>query len=263
MLKAEKVLVLLTMVAAGSGWSAPSAAEARSPTVLVMNVSPGSWGLCCNQFPGAQNPGTYFDALFSHLGYTDRVDFKEVTDVNLFAAEVFSGEWDIFVVSYHGWRDSPELVAWIDQNKAALESWIREGHGVVSTGGRDPQDLSLVETVGLDGALVSDGVAGSGVCCVSMLPGTALSEGMGATLDASSSGDPTLFGAGQSYDRGSLPAGVEVAAVSTTDANIAAIVFGELGEGAYVLSGSTEITNLPMISAISACTLATATRTAR
>ena len=189
--------------------------------------------------------GTYFDALFKHLGYKDGVDFKEIkNDVDKFDKKLFGGNWDIFVVSYHGLRDSPELQAWVDKNKDKIEQWLRDGHGVVSTGGRDHQDVPLVEILGLGGALVPTGIGAQ--CCVKIIPNTPLTKGMAEKLDTSKSGDPTFFGDGQTYDRGKLPKGVEVAAVSPASDKIVAIAFGRFGSGGFVLSGSAEITNLDM-----------------
>lgn len=247
MLKVKAFFVLLTVIALGVAWSFPFTVQAaREPTVLVINTTPGQWGLCCGSFAAAKNKGAYFDALFKHLGYKDGVDFKEIkNDVNQFDKELFSGNWDIFIVSYHGWRDSPELQAWVDKNKDKIEQWFRDGHGVVSTGGRDAEDVPLVKIFGLDKALVAGGAADK--CCIKIVPNTPLTKGMAEKLDTSKSGDPTFFGDGSfiGYDKGKLPKDVEVAAVSPVDGK-PVIVYGRFGRGGYVLSGSAEITNLDM-----------------
>lgn len=248
MLRGKVRFALLTIVALGISWSLPlSVQAARKPTVLVINIGPDKWGLCCASFAAAKNPGTYFNALFKHLGYTDGVDFKEVQQsVNKFDSELFSGKWDIFVVSYHGWRDSPELQAWVDKNKDKIEKWIRDGHGVVSTGCRDDQDIPLVRIFGLGGVLVPGNAPNK--CCIKVVPNTPLTKGMADKIDTSKSGDATFFGDGNflGYDKKKLPKDVGVAAVSLDDDNVAVIAFGRLGRGGYVLSGSAEITNLDM-----------------
>lgn len=247
MLRLKVSFGLLMIVALGVAWSLPlSVQAARKPTVLVANLSPDKWGLCCASFGAAKNPGTYFNALFKHLGYTEKVDFKEETSVNKFDSELFSGKWDIFVVSYHAWRDSPDLQAWVDKNKDKIEKLIRDGHGVVSTGCRDDQDIPLVRIIGLGGALAPGNAPNK--CCIKMLPNTPLSKGMAEKLDTSKSGDPTFFGDGNflGYDKGKLPKDAGVAAVSPDDDKVAVIAFGRLGRGGYVLSGSAEITNLDM-----------------
>jgi len=126
---------------------------------------------------------------------------------------------------------------------SAFGSWIRNGHGVVSTGGRDPEDIPLVEIFGLDKALVPTGIAGQ--CCVEVVPDTQLTKEMGKKIDASKSGSPTLFGDGQAYDKEKLPEHTEVAALHPTNDKIAAIVYGRFGRGGYVF-GSAEITSLEM-----------------
>lgn len=195
---------------------------------------------------GAKNKGAYFDALFKHIGYKDGVDFKEVkNDVNLFDKELFSGNWDIFIVSYHGWRDSPELVGWAEKNRDKVEKWLSDGHGVVSTGGRDAEDRVLVRILGLEASLTPAAPVAGNKCCVKVIPNTPLTKGMAEILDTSKSGDPSLFGDGDAYDMGKLPKDVGVAAVSTVNDKVATIIYGKFGRGAFVL-GSAEITNLDM-----------------
>jgi hypothetical protein len=243
-MRKEILFMVLMAVALGVAWSFPFTAQAaKKPTVLVINTTPGQWGLCCASFAAAKNKGIYFDALFKHLGYTNGVDFKEVQDVNDFDKELFSGKWDIFVVSYHGWRDSPALQGWIKKKDKELEQWFKNAHGVVSTGGRDAEDVPLAKLLGFGEALVAAVAADK--CCIKMIPNTPLSKGMAEKLDTSKSGDPSLFGDGQAYDKGKLPKGAEVAAVSLQDDKNVAITYGRFGTGGYVLAAA-EITNLDM-----------------
>ena len=116
--------------------------------------------------------------------------------------------------------------------------------GISSTGGRDPEDLPLVQLLGLGGADVATGIPTQ--CCINMLPNTPLSKGMEKVLDCSKSGSPSFFGDGTTHDRRKLPKDVEVAAVSPADDNIAAIVYGRFGNGGFIITGSAEVTNLEM-----------------
>lgn len=244
-MKKKAFFAVLTVIALTIAWSFPASVQAaRKPTVLVINTTPGQWGLCCASFAAAKNPGTYFNALFKHLGYTDGVDFKEVkNDVNEFDKALFSGKWDIFVVSYHGWRDSPDLQGWIKKKDKDLEQWLKAGHGMVSTGGRDAEDVPLAKLLGFGEALVAAVAADK--CCIKVIPNTPLTKGMVEKLDTSTSGDPSLFGDGQAFDKGKLPKGAEIAAVSLQDDKNVAIAYGRFGSGGYVLA-SAEITNLDM-----------------
>jgi len=247
----KKILfALFTLVAFGAVWTFPLSAQARKPTVLVINTSSGDYGRCCSSFPGApaDRLGTFFDALFKHLDYTDGVDFKEIiNDVDEFDQEVFSGKWDIFIISYHGLQYSAALRTWVDENKGKIEEWVRKGHGVVSCGGRDPEDIPLTGIFGIDEALCPHGMAGLDQCCVRTVPNTPLTKGMAEVLDGSKAvGAPSLFGQdGQAYDVGRLPQHANVAALHPTNDDIAAIVYGKFGKGGYIF-GSAEITNLDM-----------------
>jgi hypothetical protein len=250
MLKGKIHFTLLTLAALGIVWSFPLSIQAREPTVLVINTSSGDYGRCCSSFPNApaDRLGTFFDALFRHLDYTDGVDFKEIIDdVAQFDQEVFSGKWDIFIISYHGLQYSATLRAWVDTNADKIEQWVSDGHGIVSTGGRDPEDIPLVAIFGLDTALCPHGMAGFDQCCIRMVPDIPLTKGMEEILDSrKATGAPSLFGQdGQAYGVGSLPQHAQVAALHPNNDDIAAIVYGRFGRGAYVF-GTAEITNLDM-----------------
>ena len=260
MLRIRVSLILITLLAIGAIWSLPSTVEARDVTFLVFNNTPESWGVWG---PPARDPatfdggkiktalqGTWYDAIFKQFGFTEGQDFLEIIgdDIARFDRELWSGEWDVIVFNYHIWRDSPDLQAWIQDNGNKLKEFMDEGHGVISTGGRDPEDRPLVALWdGMDKALAGFPVADK--CCLAYVEGTPLTKDMvGGIIDTSKSPDPTFVGDGDfpGYDVGLLPGHATVAAEDIGDPNIAIIVYGRVAKGAYVLSGSAEITNMNM-----------------
>ena len=251
MLRMKVSLTLIMLLAIGVIWSFSSSVEARDVSFLVFNATPDSWGKWEQKIDDQEGlPGNFYDAIFKQFGFTDGQDFKEIIgdDVKKMDTEIFSGNWDVIVFSYHNWRDSPDLQAWIADNGPKFKAFLDEGHGVISTGGRDAEDVPLITLFdGMDQALAGFPVADK--CCLAYVPDTPLTKDMmGGIIDTSKSPDPTFVGDGNfpGYDRSKLPGHANVAAEDIGDPNIAVIVYGRVARGAYVLSGSAEITNMNM-----------------
>jgi hypothetical protein len=251
MLRKKASLTLIVLLAAGIIWNFPSNVQAeREPHVLIFNVAEAFGGVINvdGQQVQTKTKGNYFQSYYTLLGYALGVDFKEATNLATFDREFKSGEFNLISFEYHGLQDNPDLQQWIDDNADAIKTYVEEGGFVVYTGGRDAADIPLVKIVAPGLAESLGGFPVADKCCIGILPDTPLTKDMADILDTSKSTDPTFVGDGNlpGYEIAKLPAHANVAGDLLDDPAFALIVYGRIGKGGYVFSGSAEIVNLAM-----------------
>jgi len=171
--------------------------------------------------------GFLAEEMIGPAGYTN------VTEVNDPVDFVFEWEsradYDVFIISYHGIKDSVELQDWIKGEGKAIQAWVKAGGALISTAGRDAEEGGLCTLFGL--FYVDTGITEEVVLVADPVFAEGIEEGI---LDSTGKGDPTPW-QGQMYV-GPLPSWVEYI-VTTNLAGNATMVAGSCGKGALALGG--------------------------
>ena len=178
-------------------------------------------------------PKTLADVVMIPAGYTN---IKTVSTVADFIAELPNiANYDVLIFSYHSFSANAEAQAWLPVGLAYIEAWVKSGGILLTTIGRDAQELPLAEVFGLK---VSN--PGTGTEAIVPVKPPFDKDIAGSQLDASSSADNTPQN-GEVYDD-PLPSWAIV--VTTNLAGLTTSVAGRYGSGAIWAGAGFEVTNV-------------------
>lgn len=180
-------------------------------------------------------PVQYLPEVFlSPAGYTN---VKTVITIADFRAEwAKRDQYNVLIIAYHNFLNDADLVQWFTEESANLKAWVSGGGILITTAGRDEQEIDLAKLFEL-----SPNRSASGTAEAIVMVAPAFADGIAdGKMDSSTSTDATPYN-GEFYDE---PLPVWARIVTLSSAGKVSSVAGQYQKGGLWLGAGFENTNL-------------------